>query len=144
MATTPAADRRISLVGSNRPRRSGHPARKKLVFAVVLVVIGSFLPWIYVAGVPKSGILGPGLWTFYAAMLGVAGVLLPFRRVGAGHAAAMAAAAVAVPVWQVGHIVNLVGLGGWMPGPGLVMVLGGGVLAAGAAWRMWREPVLAA
>ena len=141
MATTPAADRRTSLVGSDRVRRPMRPGRKRLVLAVVLVMIGSFLPWIYVAGVPKSGILGPGLWTFYASMLGLAGVLLPFRRVGAGHAAAMAAAALALPLWQLGHTLRLVGFGGWLPGPGLVMVFGGGVLAAGAAWQMLRQSV---
>lgn len=140
MAISPA-DRRISLVGSNRPRRPMHPARKRLVFAVVLVMVGSFLPWLYLAGVPKSGALGPGLWTFYASMLGLAGVLLPYRRIGAGHAAAMAVAAVALPLWQLAHIFLVVGPGGWMPGPGLVVVLGGGVLAASAAWQMLRQPV---
>lgn len=140
MATSPA-DRRISLVGTNRPRRPMHPARKRLVLAVVLVMVGSFLPWLYLAGVPKSGALGPGLWTFYASMLGLAGVLLPYRKVGAGHAAAMAAAAVALPLWQLIHVLLTVGFGGWMPGPGLVMVLGGGVLAASAAWQLLRQAV---
>lgn len=104
-------------------------------------MIGSFLPWLYLAGAPRSGALGPGLWTFYAAMLGLAGALLPFRRVGAGHAAVMAAAAMALPLWQLGKAIDLVGFGGWTPGPGLVMVFGGGVLAANAAWRLLRQPV---
>jgi len=143
MATTPA-DPRVSLVGSNRRRRPAHPARKRLILAVGLVMIGSFLPWLYVGGVPRSGALGPGVWTFYASMLGLAGVLLPYRRIAAGHAAAMAAAAVVLPVWQLAHMIRLVEFAGWMPGPGLVMVLGGGVAAATAAWQMLRQPVEAA
>ena len=139
MATTPA-ERRISLTGSTRPRRPWHPARRKLLLAMVLVMVGSFLPWLYVGGVAKSGALGPGLWTFYAAMLGLAGVLLPFHRIGGVHAALMAAVALAVPIWQVAHVVGLVGLSGWMPGPGLVMVFGGGVVAATAAVRLVRDP----
>lgn len=139
MATTPA-DRRISLTGSTRPRRPVHPARRTLLLAMVLVIIGSFLPWVYAAGIAKSGALGPGLWTFYASMLGLAGVLLPYHRIGGVHAAIMAAVAIAVPVWQVVHVVNLVGVSGWQPGPGLVMVLGGGVLAASAAVRLLRSP----
>lgn len=143
MATTPA-DRRVSLVASNRPRRPAHPARRKLFLGILLVVVGSFLPWLYVAGEPRSGALGPGLWTFYGAMLGFAGALLPFHRVAAGHAAVMAAVALGVPIWQLLHALDLVGIGGWAPGPGLVMVAGGGVVAAGCAVRMWREPVAAA
>lgn len=117
-----------------------HPARKKLLLAVLLVTVGSFLPWLYVGGVPKSGALGPGLWTFYGAMLGFAGAMLPYHRVGAGHAAVMAGIALGVPLWQVVHVLDLVGAGGWMPGPGLVMVAGGGILAGVAAARLWREP----
>lgn len=138
MATTPAAPR--SLLGSSRaPRRAAHPARKKLVVAVLLVMVGSFLPWIYVNGVPRSGALGPGLWTFYGSMLGLAGVLLPYRRVGAAHGAIMAAICLVLPAWQVLHVLGLVGFGGWMPGPGLVMVAGGGVVAAAASVRLFRE-----
>lgn len=117
-----------------------HPARKRLILAVGLVVVGSFLPWLYVGGVPKSGALGPGLWTFYAAMLGLAAIMLPFHKVGAVHAAIVAAVAVAVPVWQVVHVLGLVGGGGWMPGPGLVMVVAGGVVAGSCAVRLWRAP----
>ncbi|TIC89366.1 hypothetical protein E8D34_00770 [Nocardioides sp. GY 10113] len=106
-----------------------------------MVMIGSFLPWLYVGGAPKSGALGPGLWTFYGAMLGLAGVLLPFRKVGAVHAGLMAAIALVVPAWQLVHVLSLVGTGGWMPGPGLVMVAGGGVLALGCAARLLREPL---
>ncbi|MEQ6899897.1 hypothetical protein [Nocardioides sp. YIM 152588] len=139
MATTPA-ERRVSLVPSTRARQPMHPARKRLIIAVLLVMVGSFLPWLYVGGQPKSGALGPGLWTFYGAMLGLAGVLLPFRKVGAVHAGLLAAIALAVPAWQIVHVLGLVGFGGWMPGPGLVMVAGGGVVAAGCALRLLREP----
>lgn len=117
-----------------------HPARRRLILAMVLVMVGSFLPWLYAGGIAKSGALGPGLWTFYASMLGLAGVLLPYHRVGGVHAAIMAAVALLVPVWQVVHVLNLVGWGGWTPGPGLVMVVGGGVVAAGCAVRLLREP----
>ncbi len=107
---------------------------------MVLVMIGSFLPWLYVGDVAKSGALGPGLWTFYASMLGLAGVLLPFHRIGGAHAAVMAGVALALPAWQIVHIVGLVGFDGWMPGPGLVMVVAGGVVAASCAVKLLREP----
>lgn len=116
-----------------------HPARRRLIMGVVLVLLGSFLPWIYVIGVPKSGALGPGLWTFYAGTLGLAAVLMPWRRVAGGHAAVMAAVCLALPLWQIVHAIQF-GFGGWMPGPGVVMVGFGGVIALQCAWRLFREP----
>lgn len=105
-----------------------------------MVLFGSFLPWVDTAVGSISGARGAGLWTFYAAMLGLAGALVPvrMRRVGAVQAVIFAAVATLVPLWQVVHLLNLVGTGGWVPGPGLVLVFGGGVLAAAAAVQLFR------
>lgn len=129
-----------TLSGTTRTavRRPWHPARKRLILGVGLIAIGSFLPWLYVGGMPKSGALGPGLWTFYASMLGIAAIMLPFHRIGSVHAGIVGAVALAVPAWQLVHVLGLVGFGGWMPGPGLVMVVAGGVVALGCAVRLWR------
>jgi hypothetical protein len=109
--------------------------------AVLMVAFGSFLPWIDTAAGAISGTRGAGLWTFYAAMLGLAGALVPMRRLAITQAVVLALVATALPVWQVVHILQLVGTSGWMPGPGLVLVFGGGVLAAAAAVRLVRSPV---
>ena len=127
-ATTPTS--------TARPRV--HPARRMLGGAVVMVLIGSFLPWVDTAVGAVSGSQGAGLWTFYAAMLGLAGALVPGRVLGGVQAAVFSVVAVALPVWQVVHLLRLVGFEGWMPGPGLVLVLGGGVLAGVAAFRLLR------
>jgi hypothetical protein len=141
---TASGDRPVLLGRPTATMRPVHPARRRLALAVLLVVVGSFLPWLYAAGgIAKSGILGPGLWTLYASFLGLAGVLLPYHRVGAVHAAIMAVAALALPVWQVVHVLGLVGWGGWTPGPGLVLVVAGGVVAASCAVRLVREPASA-
>lgn len=105
-----------------------------------MVLFGSFLPWVDTAVGSVSGARGPGLWTFYAAMLGLAGALMPNRRVAAVQAAIFAAVAMLVPIWQVVHLLNLVGTEGWLPGPGLVLVLGGAVLAGSAAAQLFRPP----
>jgi hypothetical protein len=108
-----------------------------------MVVFGSFLPWIDTAVGSVSGARGAGLWTFYAAMLGLAGVLVPKRRMAAVQAAIFAAVALLVPAWQVVHLLNLVGTDGWVLGPGLVLVLGGGVLGAVAAAQLFRPAATA-
>ena len=124
--------------GRDRVRRRAHPGRKRLALAVAMVAFGSFLPWIQTEVGNLSGGSGPGLWTFYAAMFGLAGALLPMRRLGALQAAVLGVVAVALPLWQLGRVLDLVGTGGWLPGPGLVLVLGGGVLAGTASWQLWR------
>lgn len=99
-----------------------------------MVVVGSFVPWLDTAVGELSGARGPGLWTFYAAMLGFAGILLPQGRIAGIQALLMAAACIGLPLWQLIRAIDLLGLeGGWLPGPGLVLVLGGGVVAAAAA-----------
>lgn len=103
-----------------------------------MVVFGSFLPWVDTAIGSVSGVRGAGLWTFYAAMLGLAGALIPARTVAAVQGAILAVVAVALPIWQVVHLLRLVGVGAWSPGPGLVLVFGGGVAAGVAAWRIHR------
>ncbi len=103
-----------------------------------MVIFGSFLPWVDTAVGSVSGARGAGLWTFYAAMLGLAGALVPSRRLGAIQGAILSVVAVTLPVWQVVHVWRLVGFGGWSPGPGVVLVLGGGIAAGVAAWRLYR------
>jgi hypothetical protein len=121
---------------ARRPRVD--PARKMLGGAVLMVLLGSFMPWVDTAAGAIMGARGAGLWTFYAAMLGLAGALVPSRRIGGVQAILMSLAAIALPTWQVVHLLNLVGFEGWMPGPGLVLVFGGGVLAGVAGSRLLR------
>jgi len=109
-----------------------------------MVLLGAFLPWIYTGVGSVAGIRGAGLWTMYAAVLGVAGAIIRRRRLAAAHATALAVVAVVLPAWQVVHLLSLVGFVGWMPGPGLVLTLGGGVLAATAARSLWVEADAAA
>ena len=71
-----------------------------------MVLFGSFLPWIDTAVGSVSGARGAGLWTFYAAMLGLAAALIPMRRVAAVQAMIFAGVALLVPAWQVVHLLT--------------------------------------
>lgn len=125
-----------------RVRRAPDPARRRLLLGSALVALGSFMPWLQTSLGSLSGSRGPGLWTFYLAMLGFAGVMLPvaLRKLAGAQAALLGIGAVGLPVWQLVHTLNLVGFAGWMPGPGIVLVLGGGVLAAVAARPLLTRP----
>jgi hypothetical protein len=123
----------MSTPATGRTRAVVDPQRKRLGLAVLMVVVGSFLPWIDTAVGAISGARGPGLWTFYAAMLGLAGCLVPRRRIAGVQAAVMGAVCMVLPVWQIWRALDLLGTQGWLPGPGVVLVFGGGVVAAAAA-----------
>lgn len=103
-----------------------------------MILVGAFLPWLATGAGNVSGVRGAGLWTMYAAVLGLAGALVRSPRLAALHAAVLAVVAVLLPLWQVVHLAGLVGFSGWIPGPGLVMTLGGGVLAGSAALTLHR------
>ncbi|MFP5253166.1 MAG: hypothetical protein ACLGH4_05170 [Actinomycetes bacterium] len=119
-------------------RRRGRSSRR-LLGAALLVLVGAWMPWIYTGLGSVAGVRGAGLWTMYAAVLGLAGAIIRRPRLAAVHAAALAVVAVGLTLWQVVHLLSLVGFEGWMPGPGLVLTLGGGVLAAAAARSLWTE-----
>ncbi|WP_435770315.1 hypothetical protein [Nocardioides sp. SYSU DS0651] len=125
---------------ATRTRTPVHPGRKRLGLATAMVMFGSFLPWLHTPVGNLSGGGGPGLWTFYAAMLGLGGAIIPLHRLGGVQAAVLAAVAVVLPVWQLVRVLDLVGTSGWLPGPGIVLVLGGGVLAGSAAVQLLRDP----
>ena len=122
-----------------RVRRRMEPGRKRLLWASLMALVGGFMPWVMTEVGNVAGYRGAGLWVAYASMLGLAGAMLPMRRVAAVQGFILAAVAVALPLWQVVHLFSLVGFAGWMPGPGLVLSLGGGVLAGVGARHLWQQ-----
>lgn len=119
------------------PRRRSRASRQLLV-AALFVLFGAFLPWVSTAAGNVAGVRGAGLWTMYAAALGVAGAIVRSPGLAAVHAGLLALVATALPLWQVVHLLSKVGLAGWMPGAGLVLTFGGGVLAGSAAVSLLR------
>jgi hypothetical protein len=126
----------MSAARAGTPRRS--PASKHLLGASAMVLVGAFLPWVATGAGNVAGVRGAGLWTMYAAVLGIAGAIIRSPRLAAVHAGLLAVVATALPLWQVAHLLSLVGLEGWMPGVGLVLTLGGGVVAGFAAVTFTR------
>lgn len=122
-----------------QPRRRMEQGRKRLLLASGMGLVGSFLPWILTGVGNVSGARGAGLWVAYAAVLGLAGALMPKRRVASVQGAVFAVVALGLTGWQLVHLVSLVGFAGWMPGPGLVMCIGAGALAGLGSRQLWQR-----
>lgn len=120
-----------------RTRRRKMPGQWRLLAASAMMLVGAFLPWLYTPAGPVSGMQGPGMWTATFGMIALAGALVPLRVLAMWQAVACAAIAVALPIWQFFHVFSKVGMGGWMPGPGLVLTLAAGVLCGVAAWQLF-------
>ncbi len=98
------------------------------------------MPWVSLnLGTSFGGFAGAGLYTFYLGILGVGGGLVPNRTLAIGQGLVMGAAAVILPIWQVIRLLRLVGLSGWYPGTGLIVVFASGCLALLATYRVWRD-----
>lgn len=137
---TAAVDRKVA-----RPSRKRKiPGQRRLLGASMMILIGAFLPWLFTNTGNFTGMSGPGLWTATVAMVALAGALVPVRMLAAVQAAIAAVVAVIIPLWQFWHVFSMVGMQGWMPGPGLLLTFAGGVLCAVAAWQLLEaEPVQA-
>jgi hypothetical protein len=115
---------------------AGH-GQKPLLLGAVLIVLGSLLPWVMTPFGNLSGLRGAGLWTLYLGVIGIPGAVLRSRRLAWWHALLAGVPAVVLTAWQLVRLVEL----GWrtgtftgaLPGMGLLLVLGGGVLALRAA-----------
>ncbi|WP_046469349.1 hypothetical protein [Allosalinactinospora lopnorensis] len=121
-------------------RRILHPGSGWLLAGGLLMIIGSFTPWVSTPLGNLSGMAGPGLWVLCAGTIAMAGALLPYRRIALLHALVPAVAAGGLVVWQLARLVQLSSAteswGKLLPGIGLVLVAGGAVLLLRAAHRM--------
>lgn len=138
--TVPSSDDIATGAGALRTRGRLHPAQKLLLAAAAGVIVGSFMPWVSLnMGAEFSGFAGAGVYTFYVGVLGIGGGLVPARPLAIGQGLIVGLVAVGLPVWQVGRLLRLVGLSGWFPGAGLIVVFASGCLALLATYRIWRD-----
>lgn len=115
------------------------PAQSRLLLASLAIGVGSFLPWVDTAFGNFTGMAGPGVWTLYAAVLGIAGALVRRGRLAAAHAAATGAVAVLLPTWQGLRLIDTCAGGACLPATGLVLVLVAGGIALAQVRPLWRS-----
>lgn len=146
MSKPPAPDHasspsmRLAPGDAGRPRWPyvGH-GQQTLLWASTLITVGAFLPWLMTGVGTFTGMRGAGSWTVFAGVIGIGVSLVRSRVVVLVHAIAIAAIAIGLTSWQLLHTISLVGFRGWLPGVGLLMTLGGGIVIARAAREISRE-----
>lgn len=125
-------------------KRILHPGSIPMLIGGILTVVGSVLPWVSTPAGSLSGLSGPGLWTLCAGFIGIAGALLPYRRVAIFHCFAAGGAVAVIAGWQLVRLVELsISTDSWgsmFPGIGLVMAAGGAVLLLRTGYRLVRTP----
>lgn len=140
METTPgplsATTRRRSPARQRWPYAG--PAQSRLLLASLAIGVGSFLPWVDTAFGTFTGMAGPGVWTLYAAVLGIAGALVRRGRLAAVHAGATGAVAVLLAAWQGLRLVGTCAGGACAPATGLLLVLVAGGVALAQVRPLWR------
>lgn len=109
-----------------------HAGSAGMLVGGLIVLVGSFLPWVMTPFGSLSGTDGPGLLTLSAGFIAVAGALLPYRRVAIAHALVAGLGIAVIVVWQVVRLVHLSAVteawGQLLPGMGLVMAAGAAVI----------------
>lgn len=115
------------------------PGQRRLLYASILVLVGSVMPWVDTAAGNFLGVQGAGLWTLSAGGIGLAGAFLRRRSIVAVHAAVLAVATLFLAGWQLLHLLPICAGGGCVPGVGLGGTLLGGAVAATALVGLARS-----
>ncbi|MEM9131924.1 MAG: hypothetical protein AAF962_03510 [Actinomycetota bacterium] len=105
-----------------------HPKQRLLLLLAAGIIIGAFLPWLETPVGTYRAWAGPGQYLFYAGVIGFAGGLVPIRMAAVIQGAIMSAVAITLPVWQILKIFSAVRLDGWVPGIGMILILGCGIM----------------
>lgn len=120
---------------ANAKRRRLMPGQGRLIVASILIALGAVIPWLQTG---LGTLYNPQyLWLFVFGFVALSGGLVPWRPVAFWHAVAAAVVTLGLSAWYVWQlvtdIVTRVGFSGWLPGPGMVLTIAGGIVAIGAA-----------
>ena len=134
MASSVVSDR------SPRVRRRRLPVhgRGAMAIASLLVLVAAFLPWVQTQLGTFWGLDGPGRWTLYAAIIGLAGTLHQRRSLLVVHALVVATVSFGLAGWQILRLLSVCPPNGCLPGIGLLLTLFGAALALRAAYVISR------
>ncbi len=114
---------------TERRRWPYFPGQGALLAAGIVIFAGTALPWALVLGRLLWGSPGALTWTLSAGFLVLGGAMVRWRALVALSAAGGGAIAVFFALWQTARILSRCLSLDCLPGPGLGLLLAGGLLA---------------
>lgn len=114
---------------AERRRWPYFPGQAAFLVAAIVIFAGTALPWALVLGRLLWGSPGALTWTLSGGFLVLAGAIVRRRALGALSAAGGGAIAVFFALWQTSRILSRCLSLDCLPGPGLGLLLAGGLLA---------------
>jgi hypothetical protein len=111
-------------------RRRLLPGQGRLIVASLLIIAGAFIPWLQTgAGTFYHPLY---LWVFVIGVLGFSAGLVPWQTLAMWQAYATGVLSILLIAWYLLELTSLVarvGFSGWTIGAGLLLTVGGAVLA---------------
>jgi hypothetical protein len=99
-----------------------------LLFAAIAIFVGAFLPWALVLGQSLRGSPLAVSWVLWGGLMTLAAAIVPWRLLFVVSTLTGGGTAAGVAAWQTIRILDRCPLSlDCLPGPGLGLVLGGGV-----------------
>lgn len=113
--------------------------QRNLLFAGLGMWIGVALPWALVLGKALWGAPMAASWALWAGLIAIAGGAVRWRNLAALSGLIGGTVAVYFALWQTTHIVQTCSLSiHCVPGPGLGLLLIGGIVAITNSYRLYR------
>jgi hypothetical protein len=114
--------------------------QRNLLFAGLGMWIGAALPWALVLGKALWGAPMAASWVLWAGLITVAGGAVRWRNLAALSGFIGGVVAAYFALWQTTHIVQTCSLSiHCVPGPGVGLVLIGGIVAIVNSYRLYRR-----
>lgn len=134
-------DLRASLAGARDQRRWPYlgRAQKRLLVSGIAMWIGAFLPWLLILGQSLRATPLAVSWALWAGLMTIAGASVRWRGVAALSALLGGGAAVYLSAWQMTKLLGVCVSAQCLPGPGVAVFFGAGIVALFQAYGLFRD-----
>ncbi|CAN5543303.1 hypothetical protein BH20ACT23_BH20ACT23_08700 [soil metagenome] len=115
------------------------PPQKWLLIAGITMLIGSVLPWVLVLGQSLRAAPLAMSWALWAGLMTLAAASIRWRMIAAFSALLGGGGALYLAVWQSTTLLKACLSTQCLPGPGVMLLFGAGILGLLQATKLFRD-----
>ena len=132
---------RASLAGARDQTRWPYlgRAQKRLLISGIAIWVGAFLPWLLVLGQSLRAAPLAVSWALWAGLMTIAGASVRWRGIAILSALFGGGTAVYLSAWQTTKLLGVCVSTQCLPGPGLAILFGAGIVAVFQAYGLFRD-----